>query len=159
MGVKLSQLEQPHVRATVSIEGVGLVTIVNPKGKVRIELMDFIKKKMGNKGITINQNEVITLFMNKLTDLEIDVEDVSSMLDNGSLELNKIMFYLTTIVQELTYEILCQQNLELQMLEKTLLADDTLVLTKNIETLIEKRKERKRLTSKDGETKKNTKKK
>ena len=99
---------------------------------------------MGSKGVEINQNEVITLFMSSLTDLEIDVEDVSSIIDNGSIELTKIMFYLTTIVQELTYEVLSQQNLELQMLEKSLLADTTVQLTNNIEDIVKEKKKEKR---------------
>ena len=37
---------------------------------------------MGSKGIEINQNEVITLFMSNLTDMEIDVEDIIISLDS-----------------------------------------------------------------------------
>lgn len=145
MSVKLSQLEQKDVRATVSVEGLGNVTIFNPKGAIKFKLIDFIKTKMGNKGLEINQNEVITLFMSNLTDIEIDMEDVTSIVDNGTIELTKVMFYLTTIVQELTYEVLSQQNLELQMLEKSLLADTTVQLTNNIENLVkDKNKEKKK---------------
>ena len=145
MSVKLSQLEQKYVRATVSVEGLGNVTIFNPKGAIKFKLIDFIKTKMGNKGLEINQNEVITLFMSNLTDIEIDMEDVTSIVDNGTIELTKVMFYLTTIVQELTYEVLSQQNLELQMLEKSLLADTTVQLTNNIENLVkDKNKEKKK---------------
>ena len=145
MSVKLSQLEQKDVRATVSVEGLGNVTIFNPKGAIKFKLIDFIKTKMGNKGLEINQNEVITLFMSNLTDIEIDMEDVTSIIDNGTIELTKVMFYLTTIVQELTYEVLSQQNLELQMLEKSLLADTTVQLTNNIENLVkDKNKEKKK---------------
>ena len=144
MSIKLSQLEQKDIRATVSIEGLGNVTIFNPKGAIKFKLIDFIKTKMGNKGLEINQNEVITLFMSNLTDIEIDIEDVSSIVDNGSIELTKIMFYLTTIVQELTYEVLSQQNLELQMLEKSLLADTTVQLTNNIENLVKDKNKEKR---------------
>ena len=145
MSVKLSQLEQKDVRATVSVEGLGDVTIFNPKGAIKFKLIDFIKTKMGNKGLEINQNEVITLFMSNLTDIEIDMEDVTSIVDNGTIELTKVMFYLTTIVQELTYEVLSQQNLELQMLEKSLLADTTVQLTNNIENLVkDKNKEKKK---------------
>ena len=117
MSVKLSQLKQQDIRAIVAVEGLGNITIFNPQGAIKFKLIDFIKTKMGSKGIEINQNEVITLFMSNLTDIEIDVEDISSIVDNGSIELTKVMFYLTTIVQELTYEVLVQQNLELQMLE------------------------------------------
>ena len=145
MAIKLSQLEQQDIRATVSIEGLGNVTIFNPKGAIKFKLIDFIKSKMGSKGVEINQNEVISLFMTNLTDLEIDVEDVSSIVDNGSIELTKIMFYLTTIVQELTYEVLTQQNLELQTIEKSLLADTTVQLTNNIGDLVkDKKKEKKK---------------
>lgn len=144
MSIKLSQLEQKDIRATVSIEGLGNVTIFNPKGAIKFKLIDFIKTKMGNKGLEINQNEVITLFMSNLTDIEIDIEDVSSIVDNGSIELTKVMFYLTTIVQELTYEVLSQQNLELQMLEKSLLADATVQLTNNIENLVKDKNKEKR---------------
>ena len=144
MSIKLSQLEQKDIRATVSIEGLGNVTIFNPKGAIKFKLIDFIKTKMGNKGLEINQNEVITLFMSNLTDIEIDIEDVSSIVDNGSIELTKVMFYLTTIVQELTYEVLSQQNLELQMLEKSLLADATVQLTNNKENLVKDKNKEKR---------------
>ena len=82
--------------------------------------------------------------MSNLTDIEIDIEDVSSIVDNGSIELTKVMFYLTTIVQELTYEVLSQQNLELQMLEKSLLADATVQLTNNIENLVKDKNKEKR---------------
>lgn len=144
MSIKLSQLEQKEIRAIVPMDGLGSVTIFNPKGDVKLELVDFIKTKMGNKSIEINQDEVISLFMTKLTDLEIDVDNVSSIVDNGSIELTKIMFYLTTIVQELAYEVLSQQNLELQMIEKNLLADTTIQLTDSIETIAKSKKKKKK---------------
>ena len=144
MSVKLSQLKQQDIRAIVAVEGLGNITIFNPQGAIKFKLIDFIKTKMGSKGIEINQNEVITLFMSNLTDMEIDVEDISAIVDNGSIELTKVMFYLTTIVQELTYEVLVQQNLELQMLEKSLLADTTVQLTNNIEDIVKEKKKEKR---------------
>ncbi|MGL5348268.1 MAG: hypothetical protein ACRDA3_13035 [Peptostreptococcaceae bacterium] len=144
MGVKISQLKQEDIRVVVSIDGIGDVTIYNPKGSIKEELLKFIKNKMGKKGVEINQHEVVTLFMSKLTDLEIDVEDISEVMDVGTIELTKIMFYLTTIVQELTYEILCQQNLELQMVEKTLLAYETTELTNSIEKNVEEKNKRKK---------------
>lgn len=135
MGIKLSQLEQRDVRAVVSVEGLGDVTITNPKGALKVELLEFVQSKMGKQGVQIDQNEVVTKFMANLTDIEIDLEDVSNILDCGTAELTKIMFHLTSIVQELTYEILCQQNLQLQMVEKALLAADSLAVSENIETL------------------------
>lgn len=135
MGIKLSQLEQRDVRAVVSVEGLGDVTITNPKGALKVELLEFVQSKMGKQGVQIDQNEVVSKFMANLTDIEIDLEDVSNILDCGTTELTKIMFHLTSIVQELTYEILCQQNLQLQMVEKALLAADSLAVSENIETL------------------------
>ena len=73
MSVKLSQLEQKDVRATVSVEGLGNVTIFNPKGAIKFKLIDFIKTKMGNKGLEI----ISSMGMgNKLDPTKIEVTDI-----------------------------------------------------------------------------------
>ena len=153
--MKINDLMLRDVRAEIDFEG-DLIVIKNPKGEVKQELLSFfneqlnknmdnISKKKGRKKKIANETEIMTLLINKLTNIEIDVEDLREVLLNPSYELNMTLLYLSSIMQELIFEALATQNLKIRMEQNTLLEKDTLSRVNDIENLVKEISQRKAL--------------
>lgn len=144
--MKISELAMKDIRARLEYED-GEIVIYNPKGDVKNELLLFFKeqldktmdnaeKKKGRKKKIASNIDIFTVMLNKLTNIEVDVEDIENVLSNPSHELNMVQLYLASIMQELIFEVLSTHNLEMRMEQNTLLEKDTLYRVKELENLI-----------------------
>ena len=144
--MNISDLKNKEIRATIEIENETIV-IKNPIGDVKSELLMFFKsqidrtmdnasKKKGRKRKVADNIEIFTLLLNKLTNINIDVEDIEDILAEPSYELSVVMLYLSSIMQELIFEVIATHNLELRMEQNTLLEKDTLKRVSDLENLI-----------------------
>lgn len=145
--MNISELAMKDIRATVDFEGETIV-IKNPKGEIRNELLMFFKtqldntmdnasKKRGRKKKVAENIEIFKLLLNKLTNITIDVEDLKEVLLEPSYELSMVILYLSSIMQELIFEVMATNNLEIRMEMNTLLEKDTLKRVSDLENLIE----------------------
>ena len=150
--MNLSDLKNKEIRATVEFEDETII-IKNPIGDVKNELlmffqtqvdntMDNTSKKRGRKKKVAENTEIFTLLLNKLTNITIDVEDVKEVLAEPSYELSVVMLYLSSIMQELIFEVMATQNLKLRMDQNTLLEKDTLKRISELDNLIKEMKSR-----------------
>ena len=157
--MKTSELMIKDIRAEIPF-GDEAIVIKNPKGEVKNELLYFFKeqldknmdnaeKKKGRKKKIADELEILKLLMNKLTNIEIDTDDLTTIFGDPSYELNLVLLYLSSIMQELIFEVLATHNLQMRMDQNTLLEKDTLNRVADIENIIKEINHRKLV---DGKT-------
>ena len=150
--MNISDLKNKEIRATVQLDDETII-IKNPIGDVKSELLMFFQsqvnntmdnaaKKRGRKKKVAENTEIFTLLLNKLTNITIDVEDVKEVLAEPSYELSVVMLYLSSIMQELIFEIMATQNLKLRMDQNVLLEKDTIKRVSELDSLIKEMKSR-----------------
>ncbi|MGL4802041.1 MAG: hypothetical protein ACRC18_07220 [Cetobacterium sp.] len=151
--MRISELMIRDIRATVEF-GDETIIVKNPKGEVKAELLTFFKgqldknmdnaaKTKGRKKKIASNLDILKLLMEKLTNIELDVDTFEEIVKNPSYELNVVLLYLASIMQELIFEVLSTHNLEMRMEQNTLLEKDTLNRVGNLEDLIKEIKHRK----------------
>ena len=151
--MKINDLMLRDVRAEIDFED-DVIVIKNPKGEVKKELLSFfneqlnknmdnMSKKKGRKKKVADETEIMSLLINKLTNIEIDTNDLQEVLLNPSYELSMTLLYLSSIMQELIFEVLATQNLKIRMEQNTILEKDTLARVHDIENLVKEISQRK----------------
>ena len=105
--------------------------------------MENASKKRGRKKKVAENIEIFKLLLNKLTNIKVDTDDLKEILTEPSYELSVVMLYLSSIMQELIFEVLATHNLEIRMEQNTLLEKDTLKRVSDLENLINEIKHRK----------------
>lgn len=151
--MKISELMIKDIRAEIEVDG-DLITIKNPKEEVKTELANFFKQQIDLKGQegAATELEILELLIRKLTDLKIDTDDIYFIVENPSHEMTRVMFYLSSIMQELIFEVIASTNLEMRMNENTILEKDTLRTISKLEGIIEEIKFRRTVEVSDAET-------
>lgn len=158
--MKISELMIRDVRATVPCED-GDIIVRNPKGDIKAELLVFFKEQLdknmdnaaktrGRKKKVANNVDILKMLMDKLTNIELDTDNFEEVVANPSHELNIVLLYLASIMQELIFEVLSTHNLEMRMEMNTLLEKDTLNRVNDLEDMIKEIKHRKMIDN--GET-------
>ncbi|MGL5764738.1 MAG: hypothetical protein ACRCX8_03760 [Sarcina sp.] len=139
--MNISELKVKDIRATIDIEDEQIV-IRNPKGKVKQDLLQYFQeqvninvkeadKKVKNKKIA-SDIDIVKLLMSKLTNIAIDENDLTDIFKNPSYELSVVMLYLSSIMQELIFEVLSIKNLEVRMSKNIILEKDTLRMVRDL---------------------------
>ena len=151
--MKISELMIRDIRATIEF-GDESIIIRNPKGEVKNDLLIFFKSQLdknidnisrekGRKKKLANDVEIFKLLLDKLTNIKVDIDDLNEVLSNPSYELSMVMLYLSSIMQELIFEVLATHNLEMRMEQNTILEKDTLNRITDLENIIKEIKHRK----------------
>lgn len=161
--MRLSELMIRDIRAEIEY-GENKIVIKNPKGKVKEDLLKFFKwkielnsansnKKKFKKGSELVDNvEVIRLLIENLTNIDIDSldnKDFKKILSNPSHELTRVLLYLSSIMQELVFEVMAEYNLQMRMTENSLLESETKERMDNVQNIVKEIKHRKLV---DGKT-------
>ena len=155
--MKINDLMLRDIRAEIDFED-DVIVIKNPKGKVKEELLSFfneqlnknmdnMSKKKGRKKKIADEIEIMKLLINKLTNIEIDTDNLQEVLLNPSYELSMTLLYLSSIMQELIFEVLATQNLKMRMEQNTILEKDTLARVHDIENLVKEISQRKAINA------------
>lgn len=150
--MNISELAIKEIRSEIDFNDSKIV-IKNPKGKVKSDLLSFFNKqidinvenasKKGRKKKVASDVEIFEMLMKKLTNIKVDTDDLMSILENPSYELSVVVLYLSSIMQELIFEVLAKKNLEIRMQKNTLLEKDTLSMIKDLGYLVEEINHRK----------------
>ena len=71
-----------------------------------------------------SSESILVYLISRLTNIEVDVEDISSILENPTIVLLEILKHLNAILHEVLYEIMTEQTVALSMIEKTMMGKD-----------------------------------
>lgn len=138
--MKITDLMLREIRAEVDF-GEEKIIVKNPKGEVRKELLEYIYKNIIEQEKN-DELETIELLMSKLTNIEIEKDTITKVLNNPCAELNRVLFYLNSIQQELVFEVIALRNLEIRAKENTVLEEDSLKMIMNIQNVIKEIQQR-----------------
>ena len=133
MSIKLSQLKQEEIKAKILVstpEGDKEIVIRNPLGETKQELVNYVRARKGEDDTY--STEIIIHLLTKLTNIDVDVEQIDAILDNPSTIMIEVMKHLNDIVQDIVFEIITEQTIALSMVEKSMASKE---LTNKIEKL------------------------
>lgn len=138
--MKITDLMLREIRAEIEF-GEEKIIVKNPKGEIRKELLEYIYKNIIEQE-KHDELETIELLMTKLTNIEIEKDTIVKVLNNPCAELNRVLFYLNSIQQELVFEVIALRNLEIRAKENTVLEEDSLKMIMNIQNVIKEVQQR-----------------
>lgn len=133
MSIKLSQLKQEEIKAKILVstpEGDKEIVIRNPLGETKQEIVNYVRARKDEDDTY--STEIIMHLLNKLTNIDVDVEEIDAILDNPSTIMIEVMKHLNDIVQDIVFEIITEQTIALSMVEKSMASKE---LTNKIEKL------------------------
>lgn len=142
MSVKLSQLKQEEIKARILVstpDGEKEIIIKNPLGTLKEEIVDFVRANQGDDDKA--SSNVIAHLLTNLTNIEVDVDEIDSILDNPSVIMIEVMKHLNDIVQEIVYEIITEQTMALSMVEKTIAGKELTDKIEKINKMVEEAKQ------------------
>lgn len=142
--MRINELMLRDIRAEVDFNDEKII-VKNPKGEVRKRILGYLNEKLMNSKTedTLTDLELIEMLLKELTNIEItDLDNVQAILLSPCAELNRVIFYLATILQELVFETLSFKNLQMRLQENAILETDTLHSIARSNSMIEEMKQR-----------------
>ena len=114
MSAKLSDLKLPKVRKVIQYEVNGeqkIVTVFNPIGKKRVQLLEILSSidKVGEENINDVADTLYRTLLKELVDIEIDMKKLTTLDKYPSLALMEINKEIDEIIFELQYEYITGQ--------------------------------------------------
>lgn len=114
MSAKLSDLKLPKVRKVIQCEingEVKLITVFNPTGKKRLQLLEILSNvsKVNEEGTNEVANILYKTLLKELVDIEVDMKNVTTLDKYPSITLMEMNKELEEIMFELQYEYITSQ--------------------------------------------------
>lgn len=118
---KLSELKLPKVRKVLTYEVNGeekVITIHNPIGKKREELVEMLQKGaklISNKDKDETAELLYQSILKELVDIEVDIESINPLMEAPSITLLELNHEIGEILFELQYDFFTEQVRQLNM--------------------------------------------
>ena len=114
MGAKISELKLQKVRRVIQYEFNGekrIITIFNPIGKKRLQLLEMLSSidKVGEENINDVADTLYRTLLKELVDIEVDMKKLTTLDKYPSLALMEINKEIDEIIFELQYEYITGQ--------------------------------------------------
>lgn len=142
--MRINELMLRDVRAEVDFNDEKII-VKNPKGETRKRILECLNENLMKSGTNdiLTDLELMEMLLKELTNIEItDADNVQAILLSPCAELNRVVFYLATILQELVFETLAFKNLQMRLQENSILEADTLHSIARSNTMVEEMKQR-----------------
>ncbi|WP_270504434.1 hypothetical protein [Paraclostridium sordellii] len=143
--MKINELMLRDIRAEINFNDE-VIVVRNAKGEARKKILKIIDDKLMKRNddeVDLTDLELIEVLLRELTNIEIEDEDmVQLILLNPCDELNRVIFYLASILQELAFESLASKNLQMRAQENLIVETDTLHSINRVNTMVEEMKQR-----------------
>lgn len=138
--MKITDMMMLDIRAEIEY-GDEKIVIKNPKGDTRTNLLEKLNTKLENESgledINLDDLELIEILLRELTNIEIsDSDDVRTILLCPNEELNRVVFHLASILQELMFEVVAGKNLMIRNQEFLAVQTDTMASINRIENTL-----------------------
>ncbi|HDG7527421.1 TPA: hypothetical protein PFR81_001913 [Clostridioides difficile] len=137
--VKIDKLMQDEVRAIIPvIDESGneeYIEVRNPNKETKEEILSKIWVGMENPDLALSQGDILKMLVDKLTNIELNI-DIQDVIDgNISSELETVMYYIGQIENELTASLLMNTEVKLGQMKNEILQDRVLKETEEIEKM------------------------
>lgn len=137
--IQVDKLIQDEVRAIIPIVDENgkeeYIEVRNPDKKTKEEILNKIWAGMENPDLALSQEDILKMLINKLTNIELNIEIEDLVDGNISSELEIVMYYIGQIENELTASLLMNTEVKLGQLKNEILQDRVLKETEEIEKM------------------------
>ena len=142
MSAKLSDLKLPKVRKVIQYEFNGekkIVTIFNPVGKKRVQLLEMLSSidKTDKENVNKVADILYKSLLKELVDIEVDLKNTTTLDKYPSITLMEINRELEEIIFELQYEYIMGQMRNINNTIIAVMSGNLLNKTNKLNELIE----------------------
>ncbi|HBF2805426.1 TPA: hypothetical protein KN238_000004 [Clostridioides difficile] len=137
--IQVDRLMQDEVRAIIPIIDENgkeeYIEVRNPDKKTKEEILNKIWVGMENPDLALSQEDILKMLIDKLTNIELNIEIEDLVDGNISSELETVMYYIGQIENELTASLLMNTEVKLGQLKNEILQDRVIKETEEIEKM------------------------
>ncbi|HEK4597260.1 TPA: hypothetical protein SOK46_002615 [Clostridioides difficile] len=137
--IQVDKLIQDEVRTIIPIIDENgkeeYIEVRNPDKETKEEILNKIWTGMENPDLALSQEDILKMLVDKLTNIELNI-DIQDVIDgNISSELETVMYYIGQIENELTASLLMNTEIKLGQMKNEILQDRVLKETEEIEKM------------------------
>ncbi|HBG0180693.1 TPA: hypothetical protein KPC06_002657 [Clostridioides difficile] len=137
--IQVDKLIQDKVRAIIPIVDENgkeeYIEVRNPDKKTKEDILNKIWVGMENPDLALSQEEILKMLIDKLTNIELNIEIENLINSEVSSELETVMYYIGQIENELTASLLMNTEVKLGQMKNEILQDRVLKETEEIEKM------------------------
>ncbi|HBH3403018.1 TPA: hypothetical protein KSJ59_002575 [Clostridioides difficile] len=137
--IQVDKLIQDEVRAIIPIIDENgkeeYIEVRNPDKETKEEILNKIWVGMENPDLALSQEDILKMLIDKLTNIELNIEIEDLINGNISSELENVMYYIGQIENELTASLLMNTEVKLGQMKNEILQDRVLKETEEIEKM------------------------
>ncbi|HBG7055991.1 TPA: hypothetical protein KQ981_002890 [Clostridioides difficile] len=137
--IQVDKLIQDEVRAIIPIVDENgkeeYIEVRNPDKETKEEILNKIWVGMENPDLALSQEDILKMLIDKLTNIELNIEIEDLINGNISSELENVMYYIGQIENELTASLLMNTEIKLGQMKNEILQDRVLKETEEIEKM------------------------
>lgn len=137
--IQVDKLIQDKVRAIIPIVDENgkeeYIEVRNPDKKTKEDILNKIWVGMENPDLALSQEEILKMLIDKLTNIELNIEIENLINSEVSSELETVMYYIGKIENELTASLLMNTEVKLGQMKNEILQDRVLKETEEIEKM------------------------
>ncbi|WP_332848839.1 hypothetical protein [Clostridioides difficile] len=137
--IQVDKLIQDEVRAIIPIIDENgkeeYIEVRNPDKETKEEILNKIWVGMENPDLALSQEDILKMLIDKLTNIELNIEIEDLVDGNISSELENVMYYIGQIENELMASLLMNTEIKLGQMKNEILQDRVLKETEEIEKM------------------------
>ncbi|HBF7094860.1 TPA: hypothetical protein KOU56_003958 [Clostridioides difficile] len=137
--IQVDKLIQDEVRAIIPIVDESgreeYIEVRNPDKETKEEILNKIWVGMENHDLALSQEDILKMLIDKLTNIELNIEIEDLVDGNISSELETVMYHIGQIENELTASLLMNTEVKLGQLKNEILQDRVIKETEEIEKM------------------------
>ncbi|HBF6009561.1 TPA: hypothetical protein KOS06_002412 [Clostridioides difficile] len=137
--IQVDKLIQDEVRAIIPIIDENgkeeYIEVRNPDKETKEEILNKIWVGMENPDLALSQEDILKMLIDKLTNIELNIEIEDLVDSNISSELETVMYHICQIGNELTASLLMKTDVKLGQMKNEILQDRVLKETEEIEKM------------------------
>ncbi|HBF1330985.1 TPA: hypothetical protein KNR73_002844 [Clostridioides difficile] len=137
--IQVDKLMKDEVRAVIPFTDENgkeeYIEVRNPDNETKEEILNKIWVGMENPDLALSQEDILKMLVDKLTNIELNI-DIQDVIDgNISSELETTMYYIGQIENELTASLLMNTEVKLGQMKNEILQGRVLKETEEIEKM------------------------
>lgn len=137
--IQVDKLMKDEVRAVIPFTDENgkeeYIEVRNPDKKTKEEILNKIWIGMENPDLALSQEDILKMLIDKLTNIELNIEIEDLINGEVSSELETVMYYIGQIENELTASLLMNTEVKLGQMKNEILQERVLKETEEIEKM------------------------